>query len=327
MIAVASTVAVFAPFVPTVKPIIENGAFAGIEQTRVQLFSMPLGWFIASFLAMSAIAHAIAGWPLRARYEGWLARGMNPLRWVEYAFSSTVMIVAIAYLSFIQDFPALVAIAGCNVAMILFGWSMEAANEGRRDHPDWKHYIFGCIAGIMPWLGIFSILLAYGFQSDLPTEAGIPAFVYVIVGTAVRDLQHLRDHDGPPVPEDRAVARLPRRREDLHGHEPRREVAPRLAGLQRDAPPRRLITAGAATRRPGPRGPTAPRPAPSPPPSAPPQFTPPELTARPLTPAGLRDLVRPDHLLRVMPFDVIRTDEPIKGRDPGLSRWPACALV
>lgn len=183
MLAVASTVAVFAPFVPTVKPILEAGKFVGIEQTQVQLFSIPLAWFIASFLAMSAIAHALAGWPLRARYEAWLARGMNPLRWVEYSFSSTVMIVAIAYLSFIKDLPALVAIAGCNVAMILFGWSMEAANEGRRDNPDWKHYIFGCIAGIMPWIGIFSILLAYGAQADLPTDAGIPAFVYVIVGS------------------------------------------------------------------------------------------------------------------------------------------------
>ena len=67
---------------------------------------------------MSAIAHASAGIFLRGRYEAWLARGMNPLRWVEYAFSSTVMIIAIAYLSFITEFPALVAIAGCNVAMI-----------------------------------------------------------------------------------------------------------------------------------------------------------------------------------------------------------------
>ena len=183
MLAIAGTAAAFAPFVPTVKPIIENGQFTGIEQTQVQLFSIPLAWFIASFLAMSSIAHAIAGWPLRARYEAWLARGMNPLRWVEYSFSSTVMIVAIAYLSYIRDVPALLAIAGCNVAMILFGWSMEAANEGRRDHPDWKHYIFGCVAGVMPWLGIFSILLAYGLQSDLPAGAGIPAFVYVIVGT------------------------------------------------------------------------------------------------------------------------------------------------
>ncbi len=183
MLAIASTVAVFAPFVPTVKPILENGAFVGIEQTSVELFSIPLAWFIASFLGMSAIAHAIAGWPLRARYEGWLARGMNPLRWVEYSLSSTVMIVAIAYISYIRDLPALIAIAGCNVAMILFGWSMEAANEGRRDNPDWKHYIFGSIVGIMPWIGIFSILVAYGAQADLPADAGIPAFVYVIVGT------------------------------------------------------------------------------------------------------------------------------------------------
>jgi hypothetical protein len=183
MLAIATTTAVFAPFVPTVRPILENGTFAGIEQSKVELFSMPLAWLIASFFAMSAFAHFLAGWPLRARYEAWLARGMNPLRWVEYAFSSTVMIVAIAYISFIQDVPALVAIAGCNVAMNLFGWSMEAANEGRHDRPDWKHYIFGCIAGVMPWIGIFSILLAYGAQEGLPEGANIPAFVYVIVAT------------------------------------------------------------------------------------------------------------------------------------------------
>jgi hypothetical protein len=183
MLAIASTSAKFEPFVPTIKPIIVGGKLTGIEQTSVQLFSMPLAWFIASFLAMSAIAHFVAGWPLRARYERWLARGMNPLRWVEYAFSSTVMIVAIAYLSYIRDFPALVAIAGCNVAMNLFGWSMESANEGRHDNPDWKHYIFGCIAGIAPWIGIVSILVAFGAQADLPAGAGIPAFVYVIVGT------------------------------------------------------------------------------------------------------------------------------------------------
>lgn len=183
MLLVASTATAFAPYLNTVKIKLENGTFAGLEQVQVQLFTMPLAWFIASFLAMSAIAHFVAGWPLRARYEAWLARGMNPLRWVEYALSSTVMIVAIAYISFIQDVPALLAIAGCNVAMILFGWSMEAANEGRTDNPDWKHYIFGSIVGLVPWISIISILLAYGLQPDLPANAGIPAFVYVIVLT------------------------------------------------------------------------------------------------------------------------------------------------
>jgi hypothetical protein len=186
MIAISATAVLFEPVVPTIRPIIENGNFTGVEPSSVILFSVPLAYVIASFFLMSAIAHASAGWFLRGRYEAFLARGMNPLRWIEYAFSSTVMIVAIAYLSYITDFPALVAIAGANVAMILFGWSMEAANEGRLpkgEHIDWKHYIFGCIAGVVPWIAIFSILWAYSAQEGLPADAGIPAFVYVIIAS------------------------------------------------------------------------------------------------------------------------------------------------
>lgn len=182
MLLVSRTTALFEPVVPTVRPLLTDGKLTGLEPSSVLLVSFPLAYLIASFLLMSAIAHATAGWVLRGRYEAWLARGINPLRWVEYAFSSTVMIVAIAYLSFITDFPALVAIAGCNVAMILFGWSMEAANEGR-ERVDWKHFIFGCIAGVVPWIAIFSVLWAYSAQADLPAKAQIPGFVYVIIAS------------------------------------------------------------------------------------------------------------------------------------------------
>lgn len=186
MLVISGTAVLFEVVVPTARPIFINGQFTGIEPSSVTLVSFPLVYLVASFLLMSAIAHAAAGFFLRGRYEAWLARGINPLRWVEYAFSSTVMIVAIAYLSFITDFPALVAIAGCNVAMILFGWSMEAANEGRLakgERIDWKHYIFGCIAGIVPWIAIFSILWAYSAQEGLPAGAQIPGFVYVIIAS------------------------------------------------------------------------------------------------------------------------------------------------
>jgi hypothetical protein len=186
MLAISKTAAVFEPVVPTVRPIFEGGQFSGVEPSSVTLLSVPLAWVIATFFLMSAIAHAAAGWFLRDRYEAWLARGMNPLRWVEYAFSSTVMIVAIAYISYIVEFPALVAIAAANVSMNLFGWTMESTNEGRlaAGRPiDWKPFIFGCIAGIAPWIGIFSIVLAYSAQEGLPADAGIPGFVYLIIGS------------------------------------------------------------------------------------------------------------------------------------------------
>jgi hypothetical protein len=110
MVAISKTTVLFEPVVPTVKPIFTDGKFSGTEPSSVVLVSFPLAYLIASFFLMSAIAHFLAGWPLRARYEAWLARGMNPLRWVEYAFSSTVMIVAIAYISYINQFTALIAV-------------------------------------------------------------------------------------------------------------------------------------------------------------------------------------------------------------------------
>jgi len=176
---ISRTAVGFTASISYVAPRIVNGTFAGLDTRSVQFVDVPLAWFVASFFGMSAAAHFLLRWPLRRRYEGWLVRGLNPARWVEYAFSSTVMILAIAELSFIKEFSALIAIAGCNVAMNLFGWSMEAANEGR-DHPDWKHFVFGCIVGIVPWVAIGGSLVAYAVQPDAQP---IPAFVWGIYGS------------------------------------------------------------------------------------------------------------------------------------------------
>ena len=176
MVIVSRTEAAFTAVVTFAVPRIEAGRFLGLETRTAQVVDVPLAYVVATFFLMSAAAHFALRWPLRGRYEGWLARGMNPARWVEYAFSSTVMIVAIANLSFVTEFSALAAIAGCNVAMILFGWSMEAANEGRSD-VDWKHYIFGCIVGLVPWVAIGASLVTYSLQPDAQP---IPTFVWAI---------------------------------------------------------------------------------------------------------------------------------------------------
>ena len=186
MLLISNTSVLFTVTVSTIKPLLVNGKFTGIEPTTVDLFSLPLAWVIASFLAMSAAAHFLVGWPLRSRYEAGLARRVGAHRWIEYAFSSTVMIVAIAYLSDIHDLPALVAIAAANVAMILFGWAMEVVNQGRLERGErieWRWYWFGCLTGIAPWVGIVGILAAYSLQPDLPAGSGIPGFVYAIVAS------------------------------------------------------------------------------------------------------------------------------------------------
>src|SRR4051812_10116816 len=72
------------------------------EITRVRI--VPL---VAGFLLLSATAHLILASP---RVHGWYERrvrsGINPARWVEYAFSSSLMIVVIAMLAGIYDIAA-----------------------------------------------------------------------------------------------------------------------------------------------------------------------------------------------------------------------------
>ncbi len=140
------------------------------------VWDLPIGPAVALFFLISSIAHITVALPARRWYETHLARGQNPARWMEYAFSSSLMIVVIAALSGVRDLGAMIAIFGVNAAMILFGWSMEIANEGR-GKAQWQHYIFGCIAGVVPWVVIGAALLTSATE---PGAAPIPGFVIAI---------------------------------------------------------------------------------------------------------------------------------------------------
>ena len=147
-----------------------------LVEAQRPLFDLPIGPAVAVFFLMSALAHFSVAVPFRGWYERNLARGQNPARWIEYAFSSSVMIVVIASLTGVREVGTLIAIFGVNAAMILFGWSMEIANEGR-ERVQWLHYVFGCIAGAVPWV-VIGIALLTGITE--PGAAPIPGFVIAI---------------------------------------------------------------------------------------------------------------------------------------------------
>ena len=197
------------------------------------LFEVPIGPVVASFFAMSAIAHLIVAFPARGWYERRLARRQNPARWIEYAFSSSVMIVVIAMLTGIREVGTLIGIVGANAAMNLFGWSMEAANEGR-DRPQWLYYVFGCIAGIVPWL-VISVALLTGLTA--PDAAPIPGFVIAIYVSLFLSFNVFALNMVFQFLGDRSMARLPVRRAGVHVPEPVRQDPAGLAGLVGDAAP------------------------------------------------------------------------------------------
>jgi hypothetical protein len=132
------------------------------------LFDLPVGATIAAFLALAALDHLLTATALRRTYEDDLRGGINRFRWVEYSFSATLMVVLIALYSGITGISALIAIAGANVAMILFGWLQESTNPAGRATVSMKPFWFGCVAGAAPWVAI-----AY----NLAAAEEVPGFV------------------------------------------------------------------------------------------------------------------------------------------------------
>ena len=92
------------------------------------------------------------------------------------------MIVLIALVTGLIDLAALIAIAGVNIAMILFGWIMEVANQPTATSPDehvwWTPFWFGCVAGITPWIALAAYLLV---NVNAEGAQGPPGFVYGII--------------------------------------------------------------------------------------------------------------------------------------------------
>ena len=157
-----------------------NPATSSLELESKVLFDLPFGILVASFLFISAAAHALISIPKKTneKYNADLEKGINQFRWFEYAISSSIMIVLISTLFGIYDIASLVLIFIVNTTMNLFGLVMEQMNSGKsKNDIIWGPFIWGSIAGIAPWIAILLYMFGNGNFDQ------VPWFVWAIVGT------------------------------------------------------------------------------------------------------------------------------------------------
>jgi hypothetical protein len=143
------------------------------------IWEVPVGPLVAVFLFLAAVDHLLMTspgiWPWYTRN---LRQEINYARWWEYTFSASIMIVLIALITGVSDTGAIIAIVGANMAMIFFGLDMEIFNRNR-DNVNWSPFLFGCVAGIVPWIVIAFQFI--GSETRLPEGVSVPGFVYGIV--------------------------------------------------------------------------------------------------------------------------------------------------
>lgn len=135
--------------------------------------TLKVGPLVAAFFFLSALAHLIVSLNFQWYIKN-LMKGFNPARWLEYTFSSSLMIVVIAMLVGLYDIATLIVLFGLNAMMILFGWMMELHNQ-TTPKTNWTAFWFGSLAGLIPWIAIAIYLLMSG-----DGENRAPTFVYWI---------------------------------------------------------------------------------------------------------------------------------------------------
>jgi hypothetical protein len=142
-------------------------------------YELLFGPAVATFLLLSAVAHFYLSTVGYRRYVSNLKQGMNPVRFYEYALSSSLMIVLIGLLVGVWDLGALIGLFAVNGVMNLFGIMMEYDNQNR-ERTRWAGFVYGSIAGIVPWI-VISVHFFVSVTSG--GEAKPPGFVYAIVPT------------------------------------------------------------------------------------------------------------------------------------------------
>lgn len=162
------------------------GAEGSLTTVSKTFFSFNFAIAIAIFLFLAAGDHLLTSvTPVRAWYERNLLQGINYARWIEYSVSASIMIILIGLLNGINNLYAVIALFGVNAAMILFGLVMEQVNRNR-ESVTWWPFIFGCIAGIVPWIAILIGLVTAATDTTMvngvaANSDGVPVFVYFIV--------------------------------------------------------------------------------------------------------------------------------------------------
>ena len=158
-----------------------DAAARQLVPTLKDAFALAFGPAVGAFLLISAVAHFSLATFGYKWYVANIKRGMNPARFYEYAFSSSIMIVLIGLLTGVSDLGALIAMFGVNASMNLFGVLMELHNQTTKK-TDWTSFIYGCFAGIVPWI-VIVVYFVWAIASASTPDSGPPSFVYGIVAS------------------------------------------------------------------------------------------------------------------------------------------------
>jgi hypothetical protein len=172
----------------------EAGPFSSTLQS---LGYYQLIWVNLAFPLITAAFHALIAFvpAVRKQYNQWVFNeGRNPLRWIEYSITASLMTWVIMQLSGVTNIFLLVIVGiVCNVALQAQGHFMEIINTPQEKPNKKNNFVVSMrtinwiptLSGWLLFMGQWSVIFSYFFKalaSPRPiTAMQVPWFVYTIV--------------------------------------------------------------------------------------------------------------------------------------------------
>lgn len=124
-----------------------------------ELFSVCVGHLTAAYLVISSLDHVAVCTVGRDAYEHGIKRSYNIFRWIQYAFSASLMKVILALLCGIIDLNSLISIFGHSATTMILGlvFELENGDLSRAEHTvRWRIYWLAFIPHFFVWIIIFN---------------------------------------------------------------------------------------------------------------------------------------------------------------------------
>ena len=159
------------------KAVGEGGRPGGPDAQVV--FNISVGWLSGTFLALSSLDHLLVCTCFKGVYEKGISQNYNVFRWIEYAFSASIMRIIVGVLSGVSDLYMQFLQFGLTACTILFGLIFELENRKKRlvapSEIRWYLYLLGFIPHTFSW----AVNIAFFFYSLSTGDP--PGFVYAII--------------------------------------------------------------------------------------------------------------------------------------------------
>jgi len=124
----------------------------GFTVSTSLLWNVPIAVVAPVFLLIAAFFHFFVASPFYVRrYEDNIKKGINPMRWIEYSFSSSLMLVALLMMAGIIELSSVVFVFTLNWLMNMLGLMMEKYNQ-LTEKTKWFPFYLGIVAGLVPWI-------------------------------------------------------------------------------------------------------------------------------------------------------------------------------